>query len=537
MLGVDELATAIREALASAGFPDREPAFERPRNRDHGDWATNVALTLAKPVGRPPRDVAGAIVERLSGVPGIAKVEVAGPGFINFHLATDARADVLRAAAAAGERWGRGVEPGSAGRANVEFVSANPTGPLHVGHARWMAAGDAIVNLLAATGWQVVREYYLNDAGAQMAVFGRSVQAAMRGEPAPEDGYKGAYVQELAREVLAAGVDADDVEAVTEDAYQRMLAQIRGTMERLGIAIDVWFSERTLHVEGRVAEVVDRLRAAGHAYESEGATFLATTRFGDDKDRVLVRSNGEPTYFAADCAYMADKVGRGFGKAIYLLGADHHGYVQRLHAIAAAEGVPDGVVEVLVGQMVNLLRDGEPVRMSKRSGDLITLDEVLDEIGADAARYTFLRSTLDVNIDVDLGKVVREERDNPVHYINYSYARLSGIMRTAQERGVDPGSIDDAPLHLLEHEREEDLVRRIAAFPERVALAAEERAPHRVARYAEDLAEAFHRFYEACQVVGPDPDLTRARWWLCAVARQTFANALALLGVTPRERM
>ena len=537
MIGPDELGEAVRQALAAADLPAREPTFERPRNRDHGDWATNIALALAKAAGRPPREVAQAIVAHLGDVDGVDAVEIAGPGFINFRLTADAFADIVRTVVEAGDGWGR--RDLAAGRtANVEFVSANPTGPLHVGHGRWVAAGDAIARLLEATGWGVTREYYLNDAGNQIRTFGLSVQAAMRGTEPPEDGYRGAYVADIAAQLTADGVPADDADAVTEAAYTAMAGQIRETLERFGITIDVWFSERTLHTSGALRAAVDRLLERGRAYESEGAIWLRTTEFGDDKDRVLIRANGEPTYFAADVAYLADKVRRGYDLAIYLLGADHHGYVGRLHALARAEGVPDGVVEVLIGQLVNLLRDGRPVRMGKRSGDFVTLDELVEEVGADAARYTFLRSSLDVPMDFDIAKVVTADRDNPVHYINYSYARIAGIRRTAEQQGVDPGAVADADLALLTHDREKELIAKIGAFPEVVADAAADRLPHRVARYAEDLAEVFHRFYEACRVVDPDePALTAARFWLCEASRITFANALGLLGVTPRARM
>lgn len=534
MTGPEHLAAAVRTALAEAGLPDAEPSFERPRNREHGDWATNVALTLAKPVGRAPRDIAGAIADRLQAVQGVASVEVAGPGFLNFRLAADAFADIVRTVVEAGGGWG--TSDGHRGRsANVEFVSANPTGPLHVGHGRMVAAGDAIARLLEATGWQVTREYYLNDAGRQVRAFGESVQAALKGEPPPADGYRGPYVSDLAATL---DVPPDDLNAVTEAAYRAMVDQIRATLQRIGIHIDVWFSERSLHEQGAVRRIVDQLLTDGRAYTHDGAVWLRTTAYGDDKDRVLIRATGEPTYFAADCAYLADKVARGYDKALYLLGADHHGYVSRLHAIAAAEGVPEGVVEIIIGQLVSLTRDGEPVRMGKRSGDFVSLDELVDEVGADAARYTFLRSSMDSPMEFDIARAVREDRDNPVHYINYSYARIAGIARTAAQQGFDPGAVGDADLGLLQEEEAKELVRRISAFPETVSLAAEERAPHRIARHAEGLADAFHRFYEACRVVDrSDPARSRARYWLVEAARVTFANGLRLLGVTPRERM
>ncbi|MBW3602843.1 MAG: arginine--tRNA ligase [Actinobacteria bacterium] len=526
------LAGLVRAALVAEGLPDAEPAFERPRQRQHGDWSTNVALKLARPAGRPPRELAAAIVGRIGGAPGVEEVQVAGPGFINFRLAHSAFEETIRDAVTLGEAYGRG-DAGRGRRAQVEFVSANPTGPLHVGHGRQAALGDAIAGLLDATGWEVEREYYFNDAGNQMERFGASVAAAARGEEPPEDGYHGAYVAHLAAELTEEELAGD----ITEAAYGRMLERIKSTLAAFGVVFDSYFGERALHASGAIERVVGRLREAGHAYDAAGATWLRTTAFGDDKDRVLLRADGRPTYFAADCAYLASKVARGFDRCIYVLGADHHGYVTRLHAIAAAEGLPDDRVEVVLHQFVNLYRAGVPVRMSKRTGDIVTFDELLDEVGPDAARYTLLRFSADATIDFDIAEVVRADRDNPVYYVQYSSARIAGIMRTASERGVRPGDVDDAPLHLLVHDAELELVRRIGAYPETVAFAAEVRAPHRVARYAEELAEAFHKFYTECQVVGDDAELTRARYWLCVAARQALANALGLLGVHAPERM
>ncbi len=531
--GPEQLAVAFRAALSSAGLPARDVAFERPRQREHGDWATNVALALAKPVGRPPREIARDVVDALDAPADVERVEIAGPGFINVHLAHSALEGVVRAAVTQGPAWGRGAPADNAvRRVNVEFVSANPTGPLHVGHGRQAALGDALASLFDATGWAVTREYYFNDAGNQMALFGDSVAAAARGEPPPDNGYHGAYIGQLAAELSAAG-QLDDVR---DAAYRRMLDHITATLDRLGVRFDVYFGERALHA-GEIADVIARLRDAGHVYDADGAVWLRTTTFGDDKDRVLVKADGATTYFAADCAYLANKIARGFDRCVYVLGADHHGYIQRLYAIADAEGVGRERVEVVLHQFVNLFRGGETVRMSKRTGEIITFDELIDEVGADAARYTFLRYSNDVTIDFDMAEVVKQDRDNPVYYVQYSHARIAGIMRTATERGVVAGSVDDARLELLTADAEEELVRRIALYPETVAYAAEERAPHKVARYAEDLAEAFHRFYTECQVVGDDVELTRARYWLCVAARQTLVNALGLLGVRAPDRM
>jgi arginyl-tRNA synthetase len=536
--GPDQLAGAVRRALADAGMPDREPEFERPRNRAHGDWSTNVALALAKPVGRPPREIAQMVVDKLVAPDDVEGVELAGPGFINFHLSHAALEAIVTAAVTQGPAWGRsGPRDGLARRANVEFVSANPTGPLHVGAGRWAAAGDAIAALLDATGWEVTREYYINDAGNQLELFGQSVAAAARGEEPPENGYRGAYIGELAQELGGEDGLSTDTDAYTERAYQQTLDHIKATMAAFKVDFDVWFSERSLHQSGDIAAVVAKLREAVHVYDADGALWLRTTDFGDDKDRVLVRADGRPTYFAADCAYMASKVARGFDLCVYLLGADHHGYVRRLQAIAAAEGLAPGQVEIIIGQLVHFYEGAVPVRMSKRTGEMVTFDELIDEVGPDAARYTFLRTSLDVPLDFDIAEVVRQDRENPVYYVQYSHARIAGIMRTATERGVVPGLVGDAPLHLLTHDFEEELIRRIGTYPETVQQAAAERAPHKIARYAEDLAEAFHKFYGDCQVVSDDADLTRARYWLVVAARQTLVNALGLLGVSAPDRM
>lgn len=532
MITADDLQIAVRRALADAGLPDTEPALERPRQRAHGDWATNVALVLAKPARRPPREIAQAVVEHLGALDGVDAVEIAGPGFINFRLAQDALTTIVRAAVTEGAQWGRSAHA-EGQRVNVEFVSANPTGPLHVGHGRQAVLGDAIARLFEAVGYEVTREYYFNDAGTQMTLFGESVAAVTRGEEPPPNGYHGAYIGELAEEITAAG----ELNDIAEAAYQRMLARITRTLATLGVEFDVFFGERSLHRTGAVEQVVARLREAGHVYDAEGATWLRTTTFGDDKDRVLIRSDGQPTYFAADCAYLADKVTRGFDRCVYVLGADHHGYMPRLKAIAAAEGLDPDRLEVIIHRFVNLFRGGEAVRMSKRTGQMVTFDELLEEVGPDAARYTFLRFSNDVTIDFDIAEVVRQHRENPVYYVQYSHARIAGIMRTATQRGVDPGAVEDARLGLLRHETERELIRRIGMYPQTVAYAAAERAPHKIARYAEELAEAFHRFYTECQVVSDDEALTRARYWLCVAARQTLVSALGLLGVSAPERM
>jgi len=530
---VPELQAAVRAALQALGLPDTVPSLERPRSREHGDWATNVALVTAKQAGMPPRELAQRVRDALGPLDGVDAVEVAGPGFLNFRLAHSALERTIRDAATLGAAWGRSQPDVSPGRAQIEFVSANPTGPLHVGAGRWAAVGDALANLLEATGWEVSREYYFNDAGEQMERFRASIAAAIRGEAPPEDGYRGFYIEELAAELRSRPEEIDAAEA----AYQQLLAQIKATLDTFGVRFDSFFGERTLHQSGAIDRTIDRLRAGDHVYEAEGAVWLRTTTFGDDKDRVLYRRDGRPTYFAADCAYLASKVERGFDRCVYLLGADHHGYVARLRAITRALGLAPDLVEILIGQLVHLKRAGQPVRMSKRTGDYVTLDELIEEVGTDAARYTLLRTSIDVTLDFDLDAVVRSDRENPVWYVQYSHARIAGIMRKATEAGVTPGHVEDAPLALVAQPAEVELVRRIATYPETVAYAAAERAPHKITRYAEELAEAFHRFYTDCQVVSEDAELTRARYWVCVAARQTLVNALGLLGVSAPERM
>jgi arginyl-tRNA synthetase len=479
-------------------------------------------------VGRPPRDIAAQIVELLRDVDGIAAIDVAGPGFINFHVAQDALGEIVRQIVAAGDTWGRSQRV--AGSVNVEYVSANPTGPLHIGHARNAVLGDALAALLGAVGWEVTREYYFNDAGLQMRLFRDSVEAVRRGEEPPQDGYHGAYISEVVEEIARDG-GTDDL---GEAAYERILDRITTTLDRVGVQFDVFFGERTLHPEG-VAKAI-----AGFGdlvYTADAATWLRTTDFGDDKDRVLIRADGEPTYFAADCAYMADKFSRGFDRLLFVLGSDHHGYSGRLQAVADALGYGRDRLEVVLYQFVNLFRAGEPVRMSKRAGDIVTFDELLDEVGADAARYTLLRYSGDVAIDFDLATVVAADRANPVYYVQYSSARIAGIMRTANQAGLAPTDVADADVGLLDTPAEQELIRVLSEYPEVVALAADERAPQRVARYVERTAEQFHRFYTECQVVGNDEALSTARYWLVVATRQTVVNALGLLGVTAPERM
>ncbi|MDX1619818.1 MAG: arginine--tRNA ligase [Nitriliruptorales bacterium] len=576
-----DLAGRLEAAMEAADLPQADPGFERPRQPEHGDWASTVALRLAKPAQRAPRDIAQLLVDHLDLPDAVSEVEIAGPGFINFRFSHTYFEDLVRRVVREADRYGTREKDGDREHVNIEFVSANPTGPLHVGAGRWAATGDAIAALLEAEGHSVHREYYLNDAGEQIRRFGESVVLAHRGEDLTDDHYQGEYVAEIAAELsqqhgkqlfepqdgddqlaaAAAGVqhtgglldggEGDDEPASTGDprvhpgvaarigdlAVRAMRDHIAATLRSMGVEYDVWFSEKSLHDTGAIQDAIDDLAQRGHTYEADGAVFLATSEFGDDKDRVLVRSDGRPTYFAADCAYVRDKWSRGYDRLIYLLGADHHGYVARLRAAAEATGIASDRLEIVIGQMVNLLRGGEPVRMSKRAGTFVTLEEVLEEVGGDVTRYHFLRQGLDTTIDFDLETVVEQSMENPVYYVQYAHARINSLVRTADDRGFEHGRLDDADLSRLEHPAELDLLRAMSALPEVVADAAELRATQRVTRYAEDLAATFHRFYTECRVLVDDEALARARYWLAVAARQVLANTLGFLRVSAPERM
>ncbi|MDZ8171221.1 arginine--tRNA ligase [Microbacterium xanthum] len=534
-----ERGSDVADALTPGDLP-----LERPRNRDHGDWASNAALKLSKAVAMPPRDFAAAVAERLSEVDGIAGVEVAGPGFINIRLDAATAGSLARTIVEAGAAFG--VNDTQRGNTiNLEFVSANPTGPMHIGHTRWAALGDAIARLLLASGATLVREFYINDAGAQMDRFGRSVLAAAKGEPTPEDGYAGAYIDELARRVLAAHpdlLDAPDAEIVARDAaYGFQLSELQSSLEKFNVHFDVWFSERVLHAKGGdgspslVDEAVDRLREQGHVFDEDDAVWVRTTDFGDDKDRVIRRSNGEYTYFAADAAYYLNKGDRGFAHKIYLLGADHHGYVHRLKALAGAAGDdPEKDIEVLIGQLVSV----NGAKLSKRAGNIIELDDLRDWIGTDALRYSLARYPADSPLTLDPEILRKRTNDNPVFYVQYAHARTHNVSRNAHASGVDRSSFEPA---LLEHETEGALLGALQEFPRLVAFAAELREPHRIARYLEELAGLYHRWYDNCRVIplGDDPvgDLHRTRLWLNDATGQVLRNGLDLLGVSAPERM
>ena len=549
----EDLAATVRECIealqaegALTGGLPAEVIIERPKNKDHGDYATPVALTLAKTAGRPPREIAELVAERLARADGIGAAEVAGPGFVNIRLAADAQGAIARGVVEAGEGYGR-IDLLAGQRFNVEFISANPTGPLHLGHTRWAAVGDALARVLAAGGADVATEFYINDRGVQMDRFGASVMAVAHGRPVPEDGYHGAYIADLAARIVAEHPEfltlPDDEQfiAFREAAYALQLAQQQQVLELFRTHFDVWYSERSLHDSGAVERGMARLREQGHVFDDGGATWLRTTEFGDDKDRVLVKADGELTYFASDTAYYVDKRARGFDTAIYLLGADHHGYVNRLRAVAACAGDDmDTNVEVLIGQLVKMMKDGEEVKLSKRAGTLITLEELVEEVGVDAARYSLIRYPVDSPLTLDLDLLVQRTNDNPVFYVQYAHARVSSVLRNAAELDIDWRGTTFDPA-LLAEEREGELLRALAEFPAVVASAAELREPHRVPRYLESLATAYHRFYDACRVLPRGDEAVEgihvARLWLCAATRQVLANGLALCGVTAPERM
>ena len=515
---------------------------ERPRNPEHGDYATNVALQVAKKVGANPRELAGWLATALTGADGIASAEVAGPGFVNLRIEASAQGQIVANIAAAGDKYGNsGLLDGRS--INLEFVSANPTGPIHIGGTRWAAVGDALGRLLRTQGAHVVREYYFNDHGAQIDRFVNSLIAAAKGEPAPEDGYAGGYIADIAADILHKAPDALSLpdeqmhETFREVGVDLMFGHIKTSLHEFGTDFDIYTHEDSMHTSGRVEEAIAQLRANGAIYEKDGATWLRTTDFGDDKDRVVIKSDGRPAYVAGDLAYYLDKRKRGFDLCIYMLGADHHGYIARLKAAAAALGDDPDTVEVLIGQLVNLVRDGQPVRMSKRAGTVITLDDLVDAIGVDAARYALIRSSVDSPIDIDLALWSSASSENPVYYVQYAHARLCALARNAADLGL---AADTADLDLLSHDKEGTLIRNLGEFPRVLQSAAALREPHRVCRYLEDLAGDYHRFYDSCRVL-PQGDeqageLHRARLALCEATRQVIANGLGILGVTAPER-
>ncbi|EME64677.1 arginine--tRNA ligase [Amycolatopsis decaplanina] len=536
------------QVLTARGLDDsvlpEKVTIERPRNPEHGDYATNLALQVAKKAGMKPRDFADALAEALSAADGIDSAEVAGPGFLNLRLAADAQGQIVQQVLDAGEKYGLGDALAGV-KINLEFVSANPTGPIHLGGTRWAAVGDALGRVLSAQGGQVTREYYFNDHGAQIDRFVRSLIAAAKGEPAPEDGYAGGYINDIAAEVIRQEPSAlslpDDERAETfrRVGIELMFSEIKQSLHDFGTDFDVYFHENSLHESGAVASSVQQLKDSGNLYFEDGAWWLKSKEHGDDKDRVVIKKDGNPAYIAGDLAYFQDKRKRGFDLCIYMLGADHHGYIARLKAAAAAFGDDPAVVEVLIGQMVNLVSEGKPVRMSKRAGTVITMEDLVGTVGVDAARYELIRYSVDSTLDIDLDLLRKHSNDNPVYYVQYAHARLASLQRNASDLGLKTdGAVD---FGLLTLPAEGDLIRTIGEFPTVLRRAAELREPHRVARYLEELAGAYHKFYTVGRVL-PQGDeeatpLTFARLALCEAARQVLANGLNVLGVSAPERM
>jgi len=548
----DQLSSTIVDALealvadGAVTLPDGVPAqvtVERPRQKGHGDYATNVALQLAKKAGTNPRAFADLVAERLRAADGIAEVEIAGPGFLNITVEAGAQGQVAADIVAAGADYGSS-DAFAGEKINLEFVSANPTGPLHLGGVRWAAVGDALGRIFEKTGADVTREYYFNDHGAQIDRFSSSLLASARGRPAPEDGYGGQYIHDIAAAVVAQRPDVTDLddaqaqEVFREVGVEMMFEEIKKSLHDFGVDFDVYFHEKSLHDSGAVERAIQRLTEMGNTYEADGALWLRTEKYGDDKDRVIIRSNGTPAYISGDLGYYLDKRERGFDRCFIMLGADHHGYVGRMNAMCSAFGDEPGKnLEILIGQMVNLLKDGEPMRMSKRAGTVVTIDDLVDAIGVDASRYALARYHSDSPIDIDLDLWSRATNDNPVYTVQYAHARVSSLMRNAADLGVTAESHPE----LLTHEKEGELLRALAEFPRVVKAAAELREPHRVARYLEELAGTYHRFYDSCRVLprGDEEvsDLHRARLMLVDATRVVLANGLDLLGVSAPERM
>ena len=543
----DAVLAAVRAAVESGDLAVPVPGsvrIERPKVKEHGDYATSIALQLSKPAGRPPREVAEVIARLLSAAPGVARVDVAGPGFLNITLDSAAQGELARTVVTAGEDYGRTTTMAGE-RINLEFVSANPTGPIHLGGTRWAAVGDALARVFSAQGADVTREYYFNDHGVQIDRFARSLLADAKGQQPPEDGYGGAYITDMAAKVVAQnpGVlelpDDEAQEVFRRDGVQMMFDEIKQSMHDFGTDFDVYFHENSLHESGAADRAIARLRELGVIYEKDGAVWLRSTDYGDDKDRVVIKSDGQPAYISGDLAYYLDKRERGFDRIVIMLGADHHGYVGRLMAMCACFGDKPGEnLEVLIGQMVSLVKDGQPLRMSKRAGTVLSIDDLVDAVGNDAGRYALVRASSDSRIDIDLDLLVKHSNDNPVFYVQYAHARVSSLLRNAAELGLDKGTL--VP-ELLDHDREGDLLRALGEFPRVVATAAELREPHRIARYLEELAGTYHRFYDVCRVLprGDEEvtDLHRSRLWLVEATRVVLANGLRLLGVSAPERM
>ena len=548
----EQISQAILQALSAlesegrlpGGSVPTEVVVERPKNREHGDWATNVAMQLANQVNLKPREFAGLLSEKLSSVDGIEKVSIAGPGFINLFVSDSAAGALAKQIVELGDQYGLSKSL-TGQKLNLEFVSANPTGPIHLGGTRWAAVGDSLARILQSQGASVVREYYFNDHGAQIDRFAISLLAAAKGEPTPEDGYAGSYIQEIATAIVKANpgvLNLETSEAQEEfrkAGVEMMFEQIKQSLHDFGVDFDVYFHENSLYESGAVEKSVEKLKSLGHMFEQEGALWLRSSSFGDDRDRVVIKSDGNASYIAGDIAYYLDKRSRGFDRAIYMLGADHHGYIGRMHAVCAAFGDKPGEnMEILIGQLVSLVRAGEPVRMSKRAGTVVTMEDLVEAVGVDAARYALVRSSINSTLDVDLELLAKKTNDNPVFYVQYAHARTKQVDRNASESGVKR---EEFSPELLSSDSEQELLAKLSQFPGVVTQAAEFREPHRVARYLEELAGAYHRFYDNCRIL-PLPTkevepVHQTRLWLNDAAGIVLANGLKLLGVSAPERM
>ena len=548
-----ELAVAIRRileqmqadgSLVAAELPN-EIVVERPRNREHGDWATNLAMQLAGSFGLNPRAFAELVAPRIEALAEVTKVDIAGPGFINITLNLASAGALAKTIVEAGAGYGKG-ESLKGLKMNLEFVSANPTGPIHMGGTRWAAVGDSLARVLAFQGAAVTREYYFNDHGEQIDRFARSLLARAKGLPAPEDGYGGQYIEQIANAVMAKSSqdiltlnDEDAQEAFRAEGVELMFGEIRQSLHEFGVDFDVYFHENSLHESKAVEKAITRLRELGHVFEQDGAVWLRSTEFGDDRDRVIVKSDGKAAYIAGDLAYYLDKRERGFDRCLIMLGADHHGYVQRMMAMCAAFGDEPGVnLEILIGQMVNLLRDGEPVRMSKRAGTVVTMEDLVEAVGVDAARYALARSSSNSQLDIDLAQLSKKTNDNPVFYVQYAHARTQQVAINAKSMGVDHSNFDPS---LLNHATETDLLAKLSELPRLAIQAAEFREPHRIARYLEEVAGSYHRWYDNCRVIPladkPVEPIHSTRLWLNDAAGVVLRNGLGLLGVQAPERM
>lgn len=546
------IAACVVKAVSEKVLPESAAQIpvqvERPRSREHGDWATNIAMILAKPACKSPRDVASDLVSRIEKLPGIKSASIAGPGFINISIDPAASAQLVSEIIRVNEKYGYGKTLIDE-VVNIEFISANPTGPLHLGHTRWAAVGDAIARVLIAAGAKVTREFYINDRGVQMQKFAQSILARIKNEPVPDDGYQGEYISDLASQILALNPKVNELsgeaqlQQVLKLGYQLQLKQQQDSLQDFNTNFDVWYSELEMHEAGKVVHALQVLEKQGHIDHKDGAMWLRTTDFGDDKDRVLVKSDGEYTYFASDCAYYIDKRERGFARCLYLLGADHHGYVNRLRAVAACAGDdPDQNIEVLIGQLVKIMRNGEEVKLSKRAGELILLTDLVAAVGVDAVRYSLIRYPVDTPLVLDFDLMTARTNENPVYYVQYAHARINALLNTADELGINwkSGEIEFDP-QLLNSAPEQELIAQLAQFPSVVATSAELREPHRIARYLEDLANGYHRFYDNCRVL-PSADtqvnaLNVSRLHVCRATQIVIKNGLDLLGVAAPDRM